>query len=148
MGLHSLCSRVGIHIRAFSWILRESFLDWASRSGHFMASAGAGVIGHSIGTAGGEWSSTTTRTSRVVRLSSIEIISVRIDSIFVAQIRMAEVLPAIRRSIRLRHHIFQKEHILGPSADLGMADLRGVIAREDSRALAASTEEAEDKGEE
>ena len=38
--------------------------------------------------------------------------------------------------------------VFGSSDDLGMADLPGVIAREDSRALAASTEEAEDKGEE
>ena len=123
-------------------------MDWDLGSGHFPVSAGVGAIGDSIGAAGEGSSSTATHTSRIVRPSSTGIISVRIDSIFVAQIRTAEVLPAIRRSIRLRHHIFQKEHILGPSADLGMADLRGVIAREDSRALAASTEEAEDKGEE
>ena len=75
-----------------------------------------------------------------------------------APILVAEVLPGMRGSIDLIPHTLQQERIPAPSVDSGTEEMRGPIASEDRRALAASmaedsmpeaasTAEAIDKGE-
>src|ERR1700721_1351792 len=76
-GIRWLLSPVGSPIPGCAWEVWGSVLDWGLVLDCLAASAGAGTIGATTGTAADGWSTTTTRTSRIAGRSSIVITFVR-----------------------------------------------------------------------
>src|SRR5947209_17806601 len=107
-----LSSPVGIRIRGSFWTVQEWLLDWVSGLGYLPASAGAGTVGDSIGTAVGESSTTTTRSSRIAGRSSIAIAFVRVKRITIGPRTFTPVALLVMR-----------ECIPAPSVDSTMAGL-------------------------
>jgi hypothetical protein len=126
-----LSSPVGIRFRDFFWTVQESLLDWVSGLGCLPASAGVGTVGDSIGMAGGESSTTATRSSRIAGLSSTAIVFIRVERTSI-----------MRRTFTAVASLVMRERIPAPSVGSTMAGSLEPTPSEDSRALVAPTEAA------